>query len=69
MDYSQKKADGGGVSAFFETFPIFFFFILAVLFVVFSCNYFLWREIESQVEKSEAEEKKLWNGSKDDVKG
>ena len=61
MDYSPKLQE------FFETFPIFFFFFLAVMFVVFSCNYFLWREIESQVEISEAEERNLWTG-KNEVK-
>ena len=35
--------------------------------MVFSCNYFLWREIESQVEISEAEERNLWTG-KNEVK-
>ena len=59
MDYSKS------LKTFFETFPIYLFFILGILFIVFSCNYFMWREIEKHVDndnKAEKNEKKLWDG-------
>jgi predicted secreted protein len=53
--------------SFFETFPIFFFFLLAFLFVVLSCTYFILRETtedDSITVDAAADAKDLWNGSR-----
>lgn len=52
--------------SFFETFPIFFFFLLAFLFVVLSCTYFILRETPDDdriTGDAAADAKDLWNGS------
>ena len=50
--------------SFFETFPIFFFFLLAFFFVALSCAYFIWRETTAT---DSGDTKKLWNGSVDKI--
>ena len=54
--------------SFFETFPIFFFFLLAFFFVALSCAYFIWRETTAtDTGDASADTNKLWTGSGDKI--